>query len=316
MSDSTVARPFVSVIDTSSLDPVQRVMLGFLARYREPTRGNYLADLKGYAGWCESAHVGMLTLTVLDLQLYLEWLRQCGLAESTIARRYGTVAGLLKYAYRQEIIAKNPADFIDPPSVNHAAQRRTRLTPLELADIIRQAKRHRRPVATRNRNLAMILLMAEMGLRVGEVCGLNIEGLTEVEGRPAIKFVGKRQKIATMELPFDVLQAVRATVADRTSGPVFVRCYGPHVGDRVGRADVAHVCEALARRANIERHITPHAFRRGFAKTAHMQGRQQHEIQEALRHADPKTTSLYIGNESTGSVATQAVSTFLAALAH
>lgn len=315
MHDRTLARPVAGVIDTSSLDPTQRVMLGFLARYREPTRSNYLADLKGYLGWCETGHVPVLGISVLDLTLYLDWLRQRGLAESTVARRYGTVAGLLKYAYRQGIIDKNPADFIDPPSVNHAAQTRTRLSPLELADIIRQAKRHRRPVATRDRNLAMILLMAEMGLRVGEVCGLNIEGLIEVEGRPAIKFVGKRAKIATMELPFDVHQALRATVGDRTSGPVFVRLYGPHAGERVGRADVAHVCEALARRASIGRHITPHAFRRGFAKTAHMQGRQLREIQEALRHSDPKTTGLYVGDESTGSVATQAVSAFLASLA-
>lgn len=45
-----------------------------------------------------------------------------------------------------------------------------------------------------------------------------------------------------------------------------------------------------------------------------MQGRQLHEIQEALRHVDPKMTGHYIGTETTGAVATQAVSAFMATL--
>lgn len=45
-----------------------------------------------------------------------------------------------------------------------------------------------------------------------------------------------------------------------------------------------------------------------------MQGRGLHEIQEAMRHTDSKMTSHYIGNETTGGVATQAVSAFLASL--
>jgi len=314
MPDATLTTRSLTDIDTSSLDPVQRVLLGFLAKYREPTRSNYYGDLEQYSAWCEQQRITMLGAGPLELQLYIEHLRGRGLAEATVARRYGTVATLLRYAYRLEVIPRNPADFVDRPTVNREMQRTPRLSPLELADVIRHAKRHNRPLCTRDRNLAIVLLMGVMGLRVGEVCGLNIEGLVEAEGQPAIKFVGKRRKVATMVLPWEVLQAIRATVEDRTTGPVFVKLYGTHAGERIDRVDVARVIEALCVRAGIERHITPHSFRRSFAKTAHMQGRGLHEIQEAMRHKDGKMTSHYIGNETTGTVATQAVSAFLASL--
>lgn len=259
--------------------------------------------------------VEILAVGTLELQLYIDHMRQRGLAEATIARRYGTVAGLLKYAYREGAIPRNPADFVDKPRVDRSAQRRTRLSSLELADVIRQATRHRRPVATAQRNLAVVLLMGHMGLRVGEVCAATIEGLITVKGQPALRFVGKGRKTATMVMPFVVHEAVRATVGDRTTGPIFLRHYGPHAGEQMTRNNVAEVIEALCRRANIDRHITPHAFRRACASTANAQGSGLRQVQELLRHADPKTTGIYIGEETTGGVTVQAVSAFLSSLA-
>lgn len=315
MQEPTVVRAIDAAPTLSSIDPVQRVLLGYLSRYREPTRSNYLEDLRQFGGWCETIDVAMLAVGTLELQLYIDYLRRRGLADATVARRYGTVAGLLRYAYREGVIARNPADFVDKPKVNRDAQHRTRLSPLELADVIRQARAHRRPVVTGKRNLAIVLLMGTMGMRVGEVCSLDVDSVTYIEGQPALRFIGKGRKPAVMVMPFVVHKAVMDVIDDRAAGPIFLRCYGAHAGERITRKTVAEVIEALCKRAHIERHITPHAFRRSFAKTAHMQGRGLHEIQEALRHADAKTTGLYIGQDTTGSVTTQAVSAFLATLA-
>lgn len=78
-------------------------------------------------------------------------------------------------------------------------------------------------------------------------------------------------------------------IGDRTSGPVFLG----QQGERLCAAIVRRRVVAIAKAANISKHLTPHSARRTFITGALDAGVPMRDVQIAARHADPRTTSRY-----------------------
>jgi integrase/recombinase XerC len=276
-TDLTVPRQGDMLI--SSLSREDRAYLNFLAGRHGRTRDNYEQDLKQYATWCAQVGIGVLDVERVHVELYLEWLRQRGLAESTVARRFGTTRLFLKQAYEDELIPRDPTLRIKPPKVDHAKQYRTWFTTVDMVLVLREAEKD-------PRDLALLTFMADTALRVGELCALNVEDLTLSSARAFVRFVGKGAKFAEVELPFQAFHTLSTYLAGRTTGPLFLNRHNR----RMTRRNVADVIDRLRLAAGIPYRVTSHGIRRTHARTLAEHGEDLLGIAESLRHADPRVT--------------------------
>jgi site-specific recombinase XerD len=144
------------------------------------------------------------------------------------------------------------------------------------------------------RNYAILLLLARLGLRAGEVVGLNLEDIDWDNAR--ITVCGKG-RWAQLPLPDDVARAIaRYLRRDRPRGTcrrVFIRDYAPIGGFRRSTAIAKIVERALAKASVTSARKGAHLLRHSLATDMLRKGASLDEIGEVLRHKSPDTTAIY-----------------------
>lgn len=305
------ATPATRPADETSDGREQLAVMNFLASHRGSTRVGYEAHLKAFYGWCRMNGItSMLDITRGQLELYLRTLEETvsertgePLAQATIANRFGAVANFLDHAANDDLIPKNPAKQVRRPKVDRDAQTRTWFDVGDFHLFVRQAQR------STVQDEALILLMATTGIRVAEVCSLNVSDVHLERGQAYIEYKRKGGKITRPDLPTSTLLAVQRLVDQRGGdGPLFVTVRGT----RFDRRAVQRVIDRLSEQAGIGNRVTPHGLRRSFATTAVRLGASDGEVQRALYQADPRTTQLYIRIANGGSTARHMVADLLA----
>jgi site-specific recombinase XerD len=145
------------------------------------------------------------------------------------------------------------------------------------------------------RNYAILLLLARLGLRAGEVVGLNLDDIDWTTSQIMIR--GKGGTSAPLPLPPDVGEALAAYLRnDRprcSTRRVFIRHRAPIVGLGNSSTISALVMRAL-KHAGVESvHKGAHVLRHSLATSLLRQGGSLDEIGELLRHRSPNTTAIY-----------------------
>jgi site-specific recombinase XerD len=160
---------------------------------------------------------------------------------------------------------------------------------------VRQVLRHcDRSTVRGRRNYAILLLLARLGLRAGEVVGLNLEDIDWENTR--ITVCGKG-KWAQLPLPADVGRAIANYLRrDRphcSCRRVFIRDYAPIGGFRRS-ASIAKIVQcALAKAGVVSARKGAHLLRHSLATDMLRKGASLDEIGEVLRHKSPDTTAIY-----------------------
>lgn len=145
------------------------------------------------------------------------------------------------------------------------------------------------------RDYAILLLLARLGLRAGEVVSLKLEDIDWEAGCVTVR--GKGGHWSQMPLPLEVGEAIATYLQQGrpacASRRVFIRQKAP----LVGFANSIAICTLVARalgRADVEApHKGAHLFRHTLATTMLRQGASLAEIGELLRHQSLQTTAIY-----------------------
>ena len=152
-----------------------------------------------------------------------------------------------------------------------------------------------RRTATGRRDYAVLLLLARLGLRAGEVVELTLDDLDWDEG--AIQIRGPAQRRDRLPMPADVGAALVAYLRDgRPACParnVFIRSRAPR-RELLGASAVSCIVFRALRRAGIESPCKgAHLLRHSLATQMLGNGASLGEIGEILRHRNPQTTTIY-----------------------
>ena len=146
------------------------------------------------------------------------------------------------------------------------------------------------------RDYAILLLLARLGLRAGEVVVLE---LGDIRWRTAeIVVRGKGRLIDSMPLLADIGDALalylRKGRGRSNSRRVFLRTIAPRVG-LTGPAAVGHIVRRALARAEIcpAHRGAAHLFRHSLATGMIRHGASMAEISEVLRHRSQSTTAIY-----------------------
>jgi site-specific recombinase XerD len=145
------------------------------------------------------------------------------------------------------------------------------------------------------RDYAILLLLARLGLRAGEVVALTLDDLDWDTGTLIVHGKGKRQE--RLPLPEDVGEAVANYLRQRrpqcATRRVFIRLQAPHRGFSSSSAIDDVVRRALDRTGLDPDHKGAHLLRHSLATRLLGSGASLEQIAQLLRHAHPQTTEIY-----------------------
>lgn len=152
-----------------------------------------------------------------------------------------------------------------------------------------------RRTAIGRRDYAVLLLLARLGLRSGEVAFLELDDIDWNAGQVSVR--GKRGQRNELPLSTEVGKAIAAYLRRgrplSTSRRVFLRAKAPIRGFR-GASGVGSIVRHSLKRAGIDAPTTgAHQFRHGLATKLLRQGASLSEIGELLGHRHPQTTKIY-----------------------
>jgi site-specific recombinase XerD len=153
-----------------------------------------------------------------------------------------------------------------------------------------------RDTALGRRDYAILLLLARLGLRGGEVARIELEDIDWKEGSVIVRRKGGQHGI--LPLPSDVGAAIAAYLRqgrprNSSSRRVFLRCRAPFRGFQ-GPVAIASLVQHNLARAGIQAPTRgAHQFRHGLATEMLRHGASLTEIGEVLGHRSPETTRIY-----------------------
>ena len=160
------------------------------------------------------------------------------------------------------------------------------LTAEELDRLLTAAEKHSA------RSAALVSLLVYNGLRIAEVLACDVDAFTHQRGHRVLRIIRKGGKASTEPLAPIMLRALEDYIGERTGGPIFLNADGT---ERLSYSTSYAMIRRLARRAGIAGadRISPHSLRHSFATELLGAGVPLQDVQDAMGHADPRTTRAY-----------------------
>ena len=290
---SSPARP-----DTRSLPPALGEALQAFAAHLELELARSRHTVRAYTGdvaslLAHAAELGVAAPAELDLAVLRSWLgraRSSGAARTTLARRGSSARVFTAWAHRRGLLAADPGALLATPKGHRP-----------LPDVLRADEAARlvdqvdggSPEELRDR--AVLELLYATGIRVGELCGLDVDDLDDE--RRVLRVLGKGARERTAPYGDPARQAVRAWLergrpawATASSGPALL------LGRRGRRLDPRAARTLVHRRlAGVPGapDLGPHGLRHSAATHLLEGGADLRSVQELLGHASLATTQIY-----------------------
>jgi integrase/recombinase XerC len=238
-------------------------------------------------------HVGQVQLA--DLRSWLALQQTTGRARSTIARKASAARTFTRWALTSGLAAADPGARLARPKAHRTLPQVLGATQVEqlLGEAARRANERDDPIAARD--LAVLELLYATGIRVSELCGLDIDDLDAT--RRTVRVMGKGAKERTVPYGTPAQDALdrwlggpRAALIGPESGPaVFLGRRGRRIGQRAVRT-LVH--EHLGTVQDLP-DLGPHGLRHTAATHLLEGGADLRSVQELLGHATLATTQIY-----------------------
>lgn len=219
-----------------------------------------------------------------------------GEASRVSARTAGTVVTGLR-SFLRFLHVHGETDLNLAGSVPSVANRRLvgvpkYLSPNQVQSILESCDQE---TATGRRDYAILLTLARLGLRGGEVVGLTLDDIDWEVGE--IQVCGRPGRTDRLPLPVDVGEAIVAYLADGRprceSRHVFVRARAP-IRSFPNSTAIGDILKRAMKRAGLEPvRTSSYLLRHTLATEMLNRGATLSEIGELLRHRHPDTTAIY-----------------------
>jgi integrase/recombinase XerC len=222
-----------------------------------------------------------------DLKLWLAKRHAQGLAPRSLSRRLAAVRALFKYLRQQNLIVNDPSQGLRLP-------RASRHLPSTLEiDTIPQLLDRSTEDPLEIRDLAMLELMYGSGLRLAEVCGLNLQDLDLSTGE--IRIFGKGQKTRINPLGEASIKAIRLwlTLRNAYATPTESALFLSQRRSRISPRNVQERLNRLARHNGLSGKVHPHMLRHACASHFLQNSSDLRAVQELLGHENLSTTQIY-----------------------
>jgi integrase/recombinase XerD len=225
------------------------------------------------------------------LRHFLKYLNELHLSNTSQARILSGIKSFFHYLLMEDVIKKNPAELLESPRI-------TRKIPdvLETHEIDAMAAQIDTMSGEGLRNRAILETMFSCGLRVSETCGLLISNIYFEE--EYIKVTGKGNKERLVPIGNTAIkfiqyylseQRMQMNVKNGNQDFLFLN----RRGAKLSRVMIFYILKDLAKKAGIQKSISPHTLRHSFASSLVEAGADLRAVQQMLGHESITTTEIY-----------------------
>lgn len=281
----------------------------------------YRRDIESFIQWHQTnSHLKYVLPNRLSVTGFLSHLSKNDHKPSTIARTLASLRGWFGWMKDNKLIEIDPCESLNNPQKGRKLP--TVLTKSEVERIIGST--------TNSRDRAILELLYACGLRVSELCGLNLIDLSLSQNY--IKCLGKGNKERIIPLgssAYNALSDYLSEAGERESvkqkkestkrkvgrprkykrGRRPTKKLGPKLvstqrddgealflddeGNRLSRTYVWRVLKKTGKEAQVHKELSPHTLRHSFATHLLENGADLRSVQELLGHSSVVTTQLY-----------------------
>lgn len=270
--------------------------LGYLVAERgssPATVRSYKGDLAIYTKFLadERNRTDITEVTRDDIAAYVSFMHEKGWAASTLERRISVVKGLHRFLVRENLSKTDPSQTIPLPKKPKALP-----DVLTIDQVSRMLDGLPDGSAVEKRDAAILEVLYGCGLRVSELCGLDLDRIYFDEGVLRVFGKGSKERI----VPFSGMAAMRMRTYLTEARPKLtcskaLPTPAVFLNQRGGRLTRQSVSTIVAR-AGIAigvKNLHPHTLRHSFATHLLEGGADLRAIQEMLGHSDISTTQIY-----------------------
>ncbi|MCU7958547.1 MAG: site-specific tyrosine recombinase XerD [gamma proteobacterium symbiont of Bathyaustriella thionipta] len=250
----------------------------------------YQRDMLKLHLWLQSRQLDLLSASRVDLLAFLAAQSRLGCKASSSARSLSSIRQFYQHALRENLLEIDPSQQIDMPKKGRPLPKT-----LSEADVeaLLQAPDTSHSLGFRDRT--MLELLYATGLRVSELVGLKLNEISLNQGVVRVSGKGGKERLIPMgEIAMDWLQgflggARVAILGERSCEQVFPsnRATG------MTRQTFWYLIKAHAKRAGINKELSPHTLRHAFATHLINHGADLRVVQMLLGHSDLSTTQIY-----------------------
>ncbi|MBM5811155.1 MAG: site-specific tyrosine recombinase XerD [Gammaproteobacteria bacterium] len=295
MKSSTSLRssPPVDLADDGGPEPeVQRFLDAvWMERGLSPnTLAAYRADLGALSRWLHGRGAGLARASRNELLAFIAWRVESGAQPRSTARQLSSFRRFFRHLVREGLLREDPTAQIAMPKIGRALPRS--LTESQVEALL-NAPLTTDPLGFRDRTMLEVLYAT--GLRVSELVGLRHNQVNLNQG--VIRIVGKGNRERLIPLGEEAVRWL-SEFLHGARGEILLDRQTDHLfptrrGDRMTRQAFWHIIKRYARKAGIERELSPHTLRHAFATHLLNHGADLRVVQMLLGHSDLSTTQIY-----------------------
>lgn len=247
----------------------------------------YRRDLRGFMQILEDRTISDLAkVREGEVFAFLDSLKRKEHASSSIYRAMVALKSFFRFLRKERIISSEETLYLDTPKMWQLVPEV--LTQEETQNLL-EIPDPNIPIGARDR--AVLHALYASGLRVSEVCGLNISDVEDA----TVRVKGKGGKERVVPIAASAVEAIDHYLLYFREGlgkkneALFVS----QKGRRLDRIAIWNRVKYYAQKANIAKSISPHTLRHSFATHLLENGADLRVIQEMLGHANIATTDRY-----------------------
>ena len=254
------------------------------------TLAAYRADLTALSRWLADREVMLTRTTRADLLGFIAYRVEYGARPRSTARQLSSFRRFFRYLVREGILRDDPTAQIAMPKIGRSLPKS--LSEEEVESLL-NAPLISDPLGHRDRTMLEVLYAT--GLRVTELVNLKYSQINTNQGVIRIVGKGNRERLIPLgeEAGRGLADFVRGPrneiLLDRTTAFLFPT----RRGDRMTRQAFWHIIKRYARKAQIDKGLSPHTMRHAFATHLLNHGADLRVVQMLLGHSDLSTTQIY-----------------------
>jgi len=247
----------------------------------------YRSDLQQFLEWLKSWRVDWdipHRIERIDIVKFINHLADQKASAITRQRKLAAIRGFLKFCKDNQIIFGNPADTIEGPIREER----------DPAILLKTEYKALLQVAGGNtRDLAIVMLFLQSGLRVSELVALKIQDVDFTSHEITVR-QGKGRKDRVVPLVRQAEQALKAYLKVRDALPEYDEVFIARNGTSMDQRTVRYRIHKYYKEAGIKKKASVHTLRHTFSTHQIHNGLKINQLKEVLGHRRMETTYKYV----------------------
>lgn len=276
--------------------PTQKTTTESIVLFKETLTGKnyspqsikaYMSDLQQFMGWLQKRRVDWdfpTRIHRIDIVEFINYLGVQKASAETRKRKLATIRGFLEFMKDNQIIYGNAADTVEGPI--REEREPSILLKTEYKALLQVA-------GDSPRDLAIVMLFLQTGLRVSELVNLNLNDVNFTTKEILVR-QGKGRKDRVVPLVGQAHEVLKKYLAVREAEPEYNNVFIARNGTSMDVRTVRYRIHKYYLEAGIKKKASVHTLRHTFATHQIHNGLKLNELKEVLGHKKMETTYKYV----------------------